>query len=481
MPTLEKLGRRELKALLDAVASSAPVTLFAEAGEPDSGVPFIPGKAATYYDKETPGLGVRIHAGGHAAYVFEYRPVNGGRKAAKKRLTIGAVGGVTLETAKTAAKKLHAAVRLGADPMEERQSARRAESVKELVRAYIEKHVRPLKKPSTLRSYEMQLRLYIAPRRNPKDPASPLAPGSLGGRKAIDVQRHHVRALHQEIGKEHPRTANATVALISAAYVWGAENGQLPPNHPNPAKGVERFPEDSRERFLQVDEFLRLGEALALAESTGLPWTPKSHKKLKHVPKNNRLVVFDPFAVAAIRLLIFTGARLNEILRLRWSDVDLERGIAFLPDSKTRRKPLVLTAPALEVLAGLPRLGVYVCAGETAGQKNEKPRRDLNKPWRRIVAYAGLGEKGTKGQDDYSPGLRIHDLRHSFASVGVGGRMGLPIVGKLLGHKDVKTTARYAHLETDPVRLAGDAIAGEIKARMAGNPGQVIPLQRRDS
>jgi integrase len=187
----------------------------------------------------------------------------------------------------------------------------------------------------------------------------------------------------------------------------------------------------------------------------------------KHLPKSRRTVV-DPFAVAAIRLLIFTGARLREILFARWDQVDFERGIIHLPDSKTGRKPIYLSAAALQVLANLPRIegNPHVIPGEKPGA----PRSDLKRPWSVITQAAGLH------------GVRIHDLRHSFASFGAAASMGLPIIGKLLGHSQPATTARYSHLDADPLRRAADAIAGTIAAALDNKPiADVVPLQMRRS
>jgi integrase len=164
--------------------------------------------------------------------------------------------------------------------------------------------------------------------------------------------------------------------------------------------------------------------------------------------------VLDPFAIAAIRLLILTGARLREILDAQWQQVDFERGILFLPDSKTGRKPIYLSAPAIQVLASLPRLEVNPHI--IAGLKDGAPRADLKKPWAAITKAAGL------------EGVRLHDLRHSFASVGAGASLGLPIIGKLLGHTQAGTTHRYAHLDADPMRRAAETIGATIAAAMGG-------------
>ena len=187
-------------------------------------------------------------------------------------------------------------------------------------------------------------------------------------------------------------------------------------------------------------------------------------KWTRAVPFDRRTVI-GPHAAAAIRLLLFTGCRLREILHLKWDYVDFERGLLFLPESKTGKKTVVLNAPALAVIKGLDRVGQYVVAGDDP----DEPRADLKRPWAMVTREAGLD------------GLRIHDLRHSFASFGAGGGLGLPIVGKLLGHANAVTTARYAHLDPDPLRVASDRIAGTIAAAIGDenhrNLGTLIKLR----
>jgi integrase len=166
-------------------------------------------------------------------------------------------------------------------------------------------------------------------------------------------------------------------------------------------------------------------------------------------------------------LLLFTGARFREILDLRWECVDFERGLLFLPDSKTGKKAVILNAPALAVLSALPRIGPYVISGGNS----DKPRSDLNKPWKAVSERAGL------------KGVRLHDLRHSHASVGAGAGIGLPIIGKLLGHTQASTTARYAHLDNDPLRRASERIGREIARAMGDMRGtnKAVPLHNHDA
>jgi integrase len=165
----------------------------------------------------------------------------------------------------------------------------------------------------------------------------------------------------------------------------------------------------------------------------------------------------DPIPLCLLKrpcgCLLFTGCRLREILHLRWEHVDLERGCLFLPESKSGRKTVILSAPALAVLNALERIGPYVVPGDDP----EQQRHDLKRPWDAVTKRAGL------------TGVRLHDLRHTYASFGAGGGLGLPIIGRLLGHVQVATTARYAHLDNDPLRRASEAIARRIAAALDGN------------
>jgi integrase len=188
----------------------------------------------------------------------------------------------------------------------------------------------------------------------------------------------------------------------------------------------------------------KLGEALVAAERVG---------------ENKR-------AIAAIRLLILTGARKSEILGARWEWIDIARGYLHLPDSKTGEKLVPLGAPALAVIAAQPRVqgNPYLLPSV----KKDMHYVGLPKAWERIRARAGL--------DD----VRLHDLRHAFASVGASGGDSLLVIGALLGHRDAKTTQRYAHLQDDPVRAAANRISGTIAAAMAGRPAaKVVRLKGR--
>jgi integrase len=265
-----------------------------------------------------------------------------------------------------------------------------------------------------------------------------------------------------------PYQANRALAIVSAIWNWAARRDEVAFSD-NPARAIERYPETGRERYLTGEELARLGDVLREGEAIGLPYSVDETKPTaKHAPKaDRRRSKLDPFAVAAIRLLILTGARLREILDAKWTQLDLERGVLFLADSKTGRKPLYLSAAAQAVLFEVPRVkgNPYIIAGALEGA----PRADLSKPWRAVKRAADI------------EGVRIHDLRHSFASFGAGASLGLPIIGKLLGHSQAATTHRYAHLDADPLRRAVETIGNTIAAAMEGGKTEnIVSLPKWD-
>ena len=398
------------------------------------------GKPTIFYDTELTGFGLKVQPSGASSWIIEYRPGAGGRSVAARRLVLGRLNTLTPDEARKLAASLLAEVKLGADPAAERSEARKAENVGELLELFMDNHIRPKRKPRTVVLFEGYVRNHIRP--------------ALGRQKAPTLTRGEVERLHRSIGQTTPVTANRIIAFLAATYSYGQRAGVLPKETANPAAGIEKFREQARERFLTEAELARLGEAIREAETIGISWPEPdgSNSKSKHAPKlpENRVTLISPYAAAALRLLIFTGARLREILDLEWSHVDLERGLLFLPDSKTGKKTIVLGGAACSVFVNLPRSGKYVIVGNDP----EKPRADLQRPWALICRRAGL------------EGVRLHDLRHSFASVGAGSGLGLPIIGKLLGHRNSKTTERYAHLAADPVRRAADSVSAAIARSM---------------
>jgi integrase len=356
--------------------------------------------------------------------VLSYRAKN-----RKRQATLGLYGPLTVQQARKRAHRMLVQVFDGEDPVQEKRHYRASPTLADLAERYMEEHAIPKKRPSSVKSDERLLRLHILPR--------------LGRTKVADLDRRDVFALHHGMRKT-PAQANRALALLSKmlnlAEQWGDR-----PDHTNPTRHVDRFREHPKERFLSGSELERLGAALREAEEAG-----SEH----------------PSAILAIRLLALTGARRNEILCLRWREVDFERALIDI-DSKTGRKRIPLPAPALELLSKALRLrgNPYVCFGAHRGKRLV----GLQRPWERIRSAAGL--------DD----VRLHDLRHSHAAMGAGLGLGLPIIGKLLGHTQAATTQRYAHLADHPVRLAAERVAGEIGAALAGRRGQVARIEEGGS
>ena len=407
------------------------------------------GNEFTVWDDGVTGFGVRVRPTGAKSYVVLYR-AGAGRGAPVRRYTIASVGKITPERARARAKVILGAVAHGHDPADQKTTERGTPTVSELADRFVAEHVQTKRKAGTAAFYWDILNRIVKP--------------AVGTTKADKLTRLQVGRLHSSLA-ETPFQANRVLAVIGSMYAFAGREG-IAPEGLNPARRIGKFKESRRERFLTAEELERLGSAIREAETTGIPWTlDESRPTAKHVPKAKRFTKIAPTGAAALRLLLFTGCRLREILHLRWDDVDLERGCLFLPDSKTGRKTVILNAPALAVLSRLDRVGPYVVPGDDP----ERPRHDLKRPWDAVTGRAGLA------------GVRLHDLRHTYASFGAGGGFGLPIIGKLLGHTQASTTQRYAHLDADPLRRASDAIGSRIAAAMDGKHGELVPLHRKQA
>jgi len=359
------------------------------------------------WDEELKGFGLRVYPTGRKMYLAQFR--SGGRL---RRVNIGLHGALTPDLARTEAMKHLSEVRFGGDPATYRDRRKASPTMKEFGKRFLEEHVALHCKPSTYSEYKRSVELFI----NPK----------LGSYRIIEVTRADVVGLHQSM-KGTPYQANRTLGVLSAmftiAHTWDVRNDGI-----NPCWKVKRYREIKRERYLTPDELARLGEVLREADD-------------------------EPEAANCIRLLLLTGCRLGEIQTLKWNYVDMNSGALRLPDSKTGAKIVPVGEAVIEVLKAIPKVenNPYVITGKIEGQHLS----DMQKPWRRLRKRAGL--------DD----LRIHDLRHSFASDALQLGQDLTMIGKLLGHTQVQTTARYAHLKTDPVRAAANSVSGFIALALA--------------
>lgn len=377
------------------------------------------------WDTELKGFGVVVQTSGLKSYIVRYR-IGGGRSGTLKQMVLGRHGALTPDEARVVGRKALAAVAHGQDPAGLRIEARGAPALSEVAAAFMAEHMAAKRKSSTVTHYRSLLDSYVLP--------------AFGPKKAQAITRAEVARLHHGMANT-PYQANRMLAMLGSLYAFAEKRG-LVPEDCNPASKIDRYPESRRERFLNTEELQRLGGALLRAERDGAATERGSVERI------------SPYSAAALRLLLFTGCRVSEILELRWEHVDFERGLLFLPDSKTGRKTIVLNAPALSVLLELPREpdNPHVICGQRSGAAMQ----ELKRPWRVVCRAAGLS------------GVRLHDLRHTHASFGAGAGLGLPIIGKLLGHTQSATTARYAHLDADPLRRASEQIGDTIAAALKG-------------
>lgn len=362
------------------------------------------------WDDELRGFGLRVYPSGRKMYLAQFR--TGGRV---RRVNVGLHGAITAEDARTEAMKHLSVVRLGGDPAAERDRRKASPTMKEFGKRFLEEHVASHCKPTTQAEYKRSVELFI----NPK----------IGSHRIIDVTRADIVELHQSM-KATPYQANRTLGVLSimftVAHTWGVRTDGV-----NPCWKVKRYKEEKRERYLTTEELARLGKVLRESNA-------------------------EREAVHCIQLLLLTGCRLSEIQKLKWAYVDLDAGVLRLPDSKSGAKLVSIGKAAADVFKAIPKIeeNPYVITGQVEGQH----LTDMQRPWRRLRKRAGL------------PDVRIHDLRHSFASDALQLGEDLTMIGRLLGHTQVQTTARYAHLKTGPVKAAADKVANAIATALLQPP-----------
>jgi integrase len=391
-------------------------------------------RQATYLvrDTELKGFVLVVTPAGAKSYAVDYR-AGSGRGAPKRRLTIGKHGSPwTPEMARTEAKRLLAEVAAGRDPAMTRQAARNALTFADLIDLYLAEGVSH-KKTSTLKADRGRIEHHL-------QPLLGKLPSNRIGRAEIERMRNAVAAgkTAETIASGEKRkpggiatggkgAAAQCVALVSSIFAFAIGRGLV---SDNPARGVKKAPVRKIERFLSEAEIGRLAEALdAESERSG-----------------------NLYGSTAIKLLLLTGCRLGEIVNLFWEHVEFEHGCLRLPDSKSGAKVVYLNPPVRLLLEELPRLADNPRV--IPGLRADGGSAAIQNTWKRARAAAGLAN------------VRLHDLRHSFASVGAAGGLSLPVIGALLGHKHSTTTARYAHLSADPLRAANDAVGAKIAAAM---------------
>jgi integrase len=378
-------------------------------------LPAPPKGNRVYYDSDVKGFGCRVTTAGVRSFVLNYR----NRSRRERRFTIGSFPDWKTVSAREEAKELKKRIDRGEDPLAEVQAGRDAPTVADLCQRYAQEHL-PKKRYSSQASDRSMINLYVLP--------------ALKHLKVAEVTFSDIDGLHRKIsntGKLH--AANRVVSLLAKMFAlsirWEWRTG-------NPARGVERNPESGRNRFLSTDEIEKLTKALAEYE--------------------------DQQAANIIRLLLLTGARKGEVLSAKWEDFDLENGTWTKPGAATKQKTphrIPLSAPARLLLSELVVEGEHVFPGRNGGQSGK-----MQMHWDRIRKAADLH------------GVRMHDLRHSFASILVSGGHSLPVIGALLGHTQPSTTNRYAHLFDDPLRQATER-AGAVISRPKGKSAKVSKIR----
>jgi integrase len=357
-----------------------------------------------HFDDEVAGFGVRVTASGSKAFIFNYRVKGTGQQ---RRMTIGSVSDWTIGAARGEAKRLRRLVDGGADPRGDIEDLKEAPTVADLADRFEREHL-PKKRPATKDSYSRLLKLHIRPH--------------FGlFKKVADVTYADIDKLHGNVTKTGSTyAANRCVAvcskLFSLAIKWQMRTD-------NPCRGIERNAEIKRKRYLAGDELARLMAALS------------AHP--------------DKQFTNIIRLLLLTGARKGEVLAMKWADLDLTKGIWSKPGSATKQRTnhiVPLSEPAIQLLKGIKKRGEFVFPGD--GKTGHVV--EVKKGWASICKTAGIS------------GLRIHDLRHSFASQLVSSGASLPLIGALLGHSNPVTTARYSHLYDDPLRAAVETVGAIV-------------------
>ncbi len=360
------------------------------------------------YDAKTSGLAFCITAAGSASFYW-LKKVSG----RTERLRLGGFPELSVDTVRDLATKHNAAIANGVNPADSKRKQRGELTMGELFDLYVEFHG-PHKKATSLATDKATWKRYVT---------------GWSGRKLSSFEHSDIQTLHARIGKANGKyAANRLLALLSTTFNVATDHGW---KRPNPCKGVKKFAEKSRDRFLQPEEIPRFMKAVDSLE--------------------------NQTAADAFRLLLWTGARKGNVLAMQWADIDLSSATWRIPDTKANESQRVhLTAEAVAILQRLKasaKESPFVFPARTAGSVFGH-LSDVTKPWEAVRVAADL------------PKLRMHDLRRSLGSWMAAGGASLPIIGKTLGHRNQATTAIYSRLNIDPVRAAVDKA---VKAMMLAN------------
>jgi integrase len=376
------------------------------------------------WDDTLPGFGVRLKPSGVRSYIIQYRNRN---TSVSRRLTIGQHGPLlTFDQAKKQARAMLADAMRGEDPVEIRKTSRRAPSISDLAADYLERHAVPKKRPKSVLDDRAMLNNIILPK--------------LGAKKVDAIGRRDVEAI-QVVMTDRPYQANRVLSLLSKMFNLAVEWGW---RVDNPAKGIQRYHEEKRDRWLSDDELRRLCTAL------------DEHPNAR--------------AADAVRLQLLTGARLGEVLGSRKEDFDLGRGVWTKPAHQTKQRRtehLPLSAQALALVESIVEAGNANSPFLFPGNKPGQPLHEIRKFWTAVLCQAGIAN------------YRRHDNRHTYASHLVSSGLSLEIVGRLLGHTTATTTKRYAHIADDPLRAATDRFGSKIAGFRTSAEDNAFPLRSR--
>jgi integrase len=415
------------------------------------------------WDTDVRGFGIRLWPSGRRSWVFKYD--HGGRS---RRFTIGDADATPLDEARRRARELRTQVDKGMDPLATREHAR-AEAVKEADRPTVAtlfdeflEVTRAKRRESTADEYERLLGSPVAKRGADKGKARPgELRRALGALHVHEVTFDDIHRLHLRM-KDRKTLANRSVAILRAAFNLAEKLGWRA-RHTNPCEGVTEYEEKKHERYLTADEYQRLGAAITTAATTGLPLPSTLAKQrataqtAKHRAKTTagRLAPANPIAVAALRLLLLTGWRKSEVLGLRWEELYPESGFARLPRTKTGHSDRYLGAAAWELLEEIAVMTGSSRGYVFPGLESDKHYQGIKRLWLSVRHAAGLDN------------VRLHDTRHAAASVAVSEGLSLPVIGALLGHRDTKSTQRYAHLAQGAQQRAADEVSERIRTSLS--------------